>query len=98
MAHTIDTNRPQVALVWDQINWNQTEKTVQRLQHRIFMAKVRGDVEAMKRCNVSWFHLGLPSCWLSARLVRRTVAAILRASMESQASPTPLVRSWCRMV
>ena len=47
MAQTVDANRPQVLRAWDQIDWGQAEKTVLRLQHRIFMAKVRGDIKAM---------------------------------------------------
>src|SRR5437764_15363638 len=48
MAHTIDANRTQAPLPWNQVNWSQVEKTVLRLQHRIFMAKVRGDAKAME--------------------------------------------------
>lgn len=48
MAQSIDTNRTQASLGWDQINWGKTEKTVLRLQHHIFMAKFRGDVQAME--------------------------------------------------
>ena len=48
MAQTIDANGAQAPLDWSQINWGKVEKTVLRLQHRIFMAKVKGDVQAME--------------------------------------------------
>ena len=48
MAQTIDANGARVPLDWNQINWSKIEKTVLRLQHRIFMAKVKGDVKAME--------------------------------------------------
>ena len=48
MAKTIDANGTQASLDWNQIDWGKFEKTVLRLQHRIFMAKVRGDVKAME--------------------------------------------------
>jgi retron-type reverse transcriptase len=48
MAKTIDANGTQASLDWNQIDWGKVEKTVLRLQHRIFMAKVRGDVKAME--------------------------------------------------
>lgn len=78
MAHTIDTNRPQVVLDWDQINWNQTEKTVQRLQHRIFMAKVRGDVEAMQ---------SLQRLLVSSRAAK--LLAVRKVSQENSGRNTP---------
>src|SRR3954468_19149307 len=43
-----DANGARSDLDWDRINWLQVEKTVRRLQHRIFMAKVRGDVQRME--------------------------------------------------
>src|SRR4029077_634796 len=43
-----DANGTQASLNWDQINWQKVEKTVLRLQHRIFMAKVKGDVKGME--------------------------------------------------
>jgi RNA-directed DNA polymerase len=52
----IDANGTQASLDWSQIDWRKIEKTVLRLQHRIFMAKVRGDVngmEALQRLLVS---------------------------------------------
>jgi RNA-directed DNA polymerase len=48
MAKTIDANGSLASLDWNQIDWGKVEKTVLRLQHRIFMAKVRGDVKAME--------------------------------------------------
>jgi RNA-directed DNA polymerase len=44
MGKPIDANGTQAALTWSQIDWRKVEKTVLRLQHRIFMAKVKGDV------------------------------------------------------
>ena len=48
MTKLIDANGTQAALVWSQIDWQKIEKTVLRLQHRIFMAKVKGDVKGME--------------------------------------------------
>jgi len=48
MGKPIDANGTQAALTWSQIDWRKVEKTVLRLQHRIFMAKVRGDVKGME--------------------------------------------------
>src|SRR5579885_2178633 len=48
MGKPIDANGTQASLVWSQINWQKVEKTVLRLQHRIFMAKVKGDVKGME--------------------------------------------------
>lgn len=48
MARTIDANRTQAAPVWSQIDWRKIEKTVLRLQHRIFMAKVKGNAKGME--------------------------------------------------
>jgi len=48
MVKPIDANGTQVSLDWDQINWGKVEKIVLRLQHRIFMAKVKGDVKGME--------------------------------------------------
>jgi RNA-directed DNA polymerase len=45
MGKLIDANRTQVSLNWNQIDWQKVEKTVLRMQHRIFMAKVKGDVK-----------------------------------------------------
>src|SRR5580704_13818576 len=48
MGKPIDANGTQASLDWTQIDWGKVEKSVLRLQHRIFMAKVRGDVTAME--------------------------------------------------
>jgi RNA-directed DNA polymerase len=48
MAKTIDANGVQAPLDWSQVNWGKIEKAVLRLQHRIFMAKVKGNVKAME--------------------------------------------------
>jgi RNA-directed DNA polymerase len=48
MRKLIDANRAQASLDWSQIDWRKIEKTVLRLQHRIFMAKVKGDVKGME--------------------------------------------------
>jgi RNA-directed DNA polymerase len=48
MAKTIDTNGTQASLDWNQIDWGKVEKTALRMQHRIFMAKVRGDVKGLE--------------------------------------------------
>ena len=48
MGKPIDANGTQASLDWSQINWRKVEKTVLRLQHRIFMAKVKGDVKGME--------------------------------------------------
>jgi RNA-directed DNA polymerase len=48
MGKPIDTNGTQAVLVWSQIDWQKIEKTVLRLQHRIFMAKVKGDAMGME--------------------------------------------------
>jgi RNA-directed DNA polymerase len=48
MGKLIDANGTQASLDWDQINWSKVEKSVLRLQHRIFMAKVKGDVKGME--------------------------------------------------
>jgi RNA-directed DNA polymerase len=48
MGKPIDANGTQASLDWSQIDWQKVEKTVLRLQHRIFMAKVKGDVKGME--------------------------------------------------
>ena len=48
MARPIDANGTQAVLIWSQIDWRKIEKSVLRLQHRIFMAKVKGDVKGME--------------------------------------------------
>jgi retron-type reverse transcriptase len=48
MGKPIDANGTQAVLDWSRINWLRIEKAVLRLQHRIFMAKVKGDVKGME--------------------------------------------------
>jgi reverse transcriptase-like protein len=48
MGKPIDANGTQAASAWSQIDWRKVEKAVLRLQHRIFMAKVKGDVKGME--------------------------------------------------
>ena len=48
MGKPIDANGTQAELTWSQIDWQKVEKTVLRLQHRIFMAKVKGDAKGME--------------------------------------------------
>jgi RNA-directed DNA polymerase len=48
MVKPIDANRTQAVLDWNQVDWGKVEETVLRLQHRIFMAKVRGDAKGME--------------------------------------------------
>lgn len=48
MGKLIDANGTQAAVDWSRINWQKVEKAVLRLQHRIFMAKVKGDVKGME--------------------------------------------------
>lgn len=64
-----DANRPFTAIDWGQVQWRQVERDVRRLQHRIFMAKVRGDkrkVESLQRL--------LASSWSAKLLAVRKVA------------------------
>ena len=48
MGKLIDANGTQAKLDWSQIDWRQVERTVLRLQQRIFMAKVKGNVKGMQ--------------------------------------------------
>jgi hypothetical protein len=48
MGKPIDANPTQTILDWSQIDWRKIERVVLRLQHRIFMAKVKGDVKGME--------------------------------------------------
>jgi retron-type reverse transcriptase len=48
MGHPIDANETQADIDWSRINWQKVEKAVLRLQHRIFMAKVKGNVKGMQ--------------------------------------------------
>jgi len=48
MRKLIDANGTQASLDWSQTDWQKVEKTVLRVQHRIFMAEMRGDATARK--------------------------------------------------
>src|SRR5271163_475924 len=48
MGTPIDASGAQAKLDWDQVNWSKIEKVVLRLRHRIFMAKVKGDLKGME--------------------------------------------------
>jgi len=64
-----DANGALSPLAWGRINWPHVEKTVRRLQQRIFMAKVRGDPRrraALQRL--------LASSWSAKLLAVRQVA------------------------
>jgi RNA-directed DNA polymerase len=69
MAQTIDANGAMSASDWDRINWLRVEKTVRRLQHRIFMAKARGDRQRMESLQRL-----LASSWSAKLLAVRKVA------------------------
>jgi len=78
VANTTDANGPQASYAWDQINWGQVEQTVLRLQHRIFMAKVRGDTKAME---------SLQRLLVSSRAAK--LLAVRKVSQESSGRKTP---------
>ena len=46
-APTADASRPFTATDWGHVQWRQGARDVRRLQHRIFMAKVRGDARGL---------------------------------------------------
>jgi RNA-directed DNA polymerase len=64
-----DANRPFTATDWGHVQWRQVERDVRRLQHRIFMAKVRGDVR-----KVQSLQRLLASSWSAKLLAVRKVA------------------------
>jgi len=73
-----DANGAMSPLDWGRINWRQVERTVRRLQQRIFMAKLRGDqqrLESLQRL--------LASSW-SAKLL-----AVRQAAQENDGRKTP---------
>lgn len=74
----IDANGTQAAFDWSRINWSQVEKTVLRLQHRIFMAKVKGNVKGMESLQRL-----LASSWAAK------VLAIRRVGQENSGRKTP---------
>ena len=68
-AKTADAIRPFTATDWGHVQWRRVERDVRRLQHRIFMARVRGDVrrvQALQRL--------LASSWSAKLLAVRKVA------------------------
>ena len=69
MGKPIDANGAKVSLDWDRINWLRVEEAVRRLQHRIFMAKVRGDLRRMESLQRL-----LASSWSAKILAVRKVA------------------------
>jgi retron-type reverse transcriptase/5-methylcytosine-specific restriction endonuclease McrA len=78
VRHLTDANGARSDLDWDQIDWRHVEQTVRRLQHRIFMAKVRGDqrrLESLQRL--------LASSW-SAKLW-----AVRKVAQENDGRKTP---------
>jgi len=78
MGKLIDANGTQATVDWDQINWSQVEKTILRLQQRIFMAKVKGDVKGMESLQRL-----LASSW-AAKLL-----AIRKVGQENSGRKTP---------
>jgi RNA-directed DNA polymerase len=73
-----DANGARSDLDWNQINWLRVEQTVRRLQHRIFMAKVRGDLQRMESLQRL-----LASSW-SAKLL-----AVRKVAQENDGRKTP---------
>lgn len=78
MGQPIDANGTQAEIDWSQINWQQVEKAVLRLQHRIFMAKVKGDVKGMESLQ------RLLACSRAAKLL-----AIRKVGQENSGRKTP---------
>ena len=78
MGKPIDANGARGKLVWGQIPWSQVEKTVLRLQQRIFMAKVKGDVKGME---------SLQRLLASSRAAK--LLAIRKVAQESSGRKTP---------
>jgi len=78
MGKLIDANGTQASLGWSRINWQKVEKTVLRLQHRIFMAKVKGDAKGMESLQRL-----LASSW-AAKLL-----AIRKVGQENSGRKTP---------
>jgi RNA-directed DNA polymerase len=69
MGQPIDANRSMSPRDWDRINWPKIEKTVRCLQHRIFMAKLRGDLRRMESLQRL-----LASSWSAKILAVRKIA------------------------
>src|SRR5439155_20680750 len=78
MGKLIDANGTRGKLAWNQISWPQVEKTVLRLQQRIFMAKVKGDVKGME---------SLQRLLASSRAAK--LLAIRKVAQESSGRKTP---------
>lgn len=78
MRQLTDATGTKSTLDWDQINWRQVEKTVLRLQQRIFMAKIRGDQQRMESLQRL-----LASSW-SAKLL-----AVRKVAQENDGRKTP---------
>ena len=78
MGKPIDANGIQASLNWSQIDWRKVEKTVLRLQQRIFMAKVKGDAKGME---------SLQRLLASSRAAK--LLAIRKVGQESSGRKTP---------
>lgn len=78
MSNLIDANGTQAKLTWSQIDWRKVEKTVLRLQHRIFMAKVKGNVKGME---------SLQRLLASSRAAK--ILAIRKVGQENSGRKTP---------
>ena len=78
MGQPIDANGTQAEIDWSRIDWQQVEKAVLRLQHRIFMAKVKGDVKGMESLQ------RLLACSRAAKLL-----AIRKVGQENSGRKTP---------
>ena len=78
MGTPTDANGATDRLDWNQINWRKVERTVLRLQQRIFMAKVQGDMQ-----RVASLQRLLASSW-SAKLL-----AVRRVGQENGGRKTP---------
>lgn len=73
-----DANGTRADLDWGQIDWRRVAASVRRLQHRIFMAKVRGDLHRMESLQRL-----LASSW-SAKLL-----AVRKVGQENSGRKTP---------
>jgi RNA-directed DNA polymerase len=78
MGKPIDANGTQAFLDWNQVDWGNVEKSVLRLQHRIFRAKVKGDVKATE---------SLQRLLVSSRAAK--LLAIRKVAQENSGRKTP---------
>ncbi len=78
MGKPVDANGTQAFLDWNQVDWGNVEKSVLRLQHRIFRAKVKGDVKAME---------SLQRLLVSSRSAK--LLAIRKVAQENRGRKTP---------